>query len=91
MKKNIWRFEEELFSRFTVSVCRESLSVCECFFSFGFENRIWELVVLVPSYCVSLNFTHTPKGKLVSLDMFMISLVVLKPVDANSQPIRTKS
>ena len=91
MKKNIWRFEEELFSRFTVSVCRERLSVCECFFSFGFEDRIWELVVLVPSHCLSFYFTHTPKGKLVSLDMFMIRLVVLKPVDANSQPVRTES
>lgn len=53
-EKNIWRFEEELFSRFTVSNYRESLSVCERLFSFGFKDRMSELVVLVPDHCFVL-------------------------------------
>ena len=38
-------------------VLRGRLSVCECAsFPFGFEGRMWDLVVLVPDHCLSFYF-----------------------------------
>ena len=37
--------------RFTVCSFRDRVSVCICAsFPFGFEGRIWNLIVLVPDY-----------------------------------------
>ena len=40
------------FIRFTVRVFREHLSICVCIsFPYGFEDGMWDLIVLVPDYC----------------------------------------
>ena len=46
------RFGKELFIRLTLRVFRERLSICvfACFFSFGFESGMWDLIVLVTYY-----------------------------------------
>ena len=51
---------ERLFIRFTVHVFHESLSVCmSASFPFGFEGGMWDLILLVPDYCLSTNFSLT--------------------------------
>ena len=41
------------------SACfRERLSVCACVsFSLGYEDEMWDLIVLVPDHCLSFYFT----------------------------------
>ena len=46
-------FGVELFIPFTVRVWRE---LYLCFFPFGFEGRVWDLIILVPDHCLSFNF-----------------------------------
>ena len=45
---------KELFIRFTARAFRKLLSVYVFnYFSFGFEGRIWDLIVPVPDHCLS--------------------------------------
>ena len=47
---------------FTVRIFNELLSACVCVLrtlSFGFEGRMWDLIVLVPDHCKSFYFLHT--------------------------------
>ena len=48
---------KELFIRFTVSAFCKLLSiyVFRCF-PFGFEGRMWDLIVSVPDHCLSFYF-----------------------------------
>ena len=49
---------KELFIRFTVRAFRKLLSISVfSYFPFGFEGRIWDLIVSVPDYCLSFYFT----------------------------------
>ena len=50
---------KELFIRFTASGFSKLLSVYvfSCF-PFGFEGRMWDLIVSVPDHCLSFNFTQ---------------------------------
>ena len=51
-------FGKELFFRYTVCVLRGRLSFCECVsIPFGFEGWKWDLIVIVPDYCLSFYFT----------------------------------
>ena len=53
-------FGKELFIWFTASVFRKLLSVYVfSYFPFGFEGRIWDLIVSVPDHCLSLYFFHS--------------------------------
>ena len=53
-KLNDRLFGKELFIRFTVSAFRKLLSVYVfSYFPFGFESRIWDLIVSVPDHCLS--------------------------------------
>ena len=46
-------FGKELFIRFTASAFRKLLSVYVfSYFPFGFEGRMWDLVVSVPDHCL---------------------------------------
>ena len=46
---------KELFIRFTASAFRKLLSVYVLsYFPFGFEGRMWDLIVSVPDHCLSL-------------------------------------
>ena len=48
-----------LFIRFTARAFRGLLSVYVfSSFPFGFEDRIWDLIVSVPDHYLSFSFTH---------------------------------
>ena len=52
-------FWKELFIRFTASACRKlPSSFVFSYFPFGFEGRMWDLVVSVPDHCLSFHFGH---------------------------------
>ena len=47
-------FGKELFIRFTASDFRKLLSMYVfSYFHFGFEGRMWDLIVSVPDHCLS--------------------------------------
>ena len=51
-------FGKELFIRLNLRVSRERLSVFMCdSFPFGFEDGLWNLIVLFPDYCLSIYST----------------------------------
>ena len=46
-----------MFIRFTVRVFLGCLSVCEyASFPFAFAGGVWDLIVLVPDYCLSFTY-----------------------------------
>ena len=50
---------KELFIRFTARAFRKLLSMYVLsYFPFGFEGRIWDLIVLVPDHCLSFYFVN---------------------------------
>ena len=47
----------ELFIRFTASAVRKLPSIYVfSYFPFGFEGRMWDLIVSVPDHCLSFYF-----------------------------------
>ena len=53
-------FGKELFIRFTASAFRKLRSIYVfSYFPFGFEGRMWDLIVSVPDHCLSFYFTKT--------------------------------
>ena len=49
--------EKELLIRFTARAFRKLLSFYVfSYFPFGFEGRIWDLIVSVPDHCLSFYF-----------------------------------
>ena len=52
-------FGKELFIRFTASAFRKLPSIYVfSYFSFGFEGRMWDLIVSVPDHCLSFHFLN---------------------------------
>ena len=50
---------KELIIGFTASAFRKLLSVYVfSYFPFGFEGRMWDLVVSVPDHCLSFYFSY---------------------------------
>ena len=50
---------KKLFIRFTASVFHKLLSLYVfSYFPFGFEGRMWDLIVSVPDHCLSFYFTN---------------------------------
>ena len=50
-------FGKELFIRFTASAFRKLLSIYVfSYFPFGFECRMWDLILSVPDHCLSFHF-----------------------------------
>ena len=50
-------FGKELFIRFTASAFHKLSSVYVFrYFPFGFEGRMWDLIVSVPDHCLSFYF-----------------------------------
>ena len=65
-KLNDHLFWKELFIRFTTSAFRKLLSVYVfSYFPFGFEGRMWDLIVSVPDHCLSF-FCRRVESKTVS-------------------------
>ena len=57
-KLNDHLFGKELFIRFAGSAFRELLSVYVfSYFPFGFDGRMWDLIVSVPDHCFSFYLT----------------------------------
>ena len=51
-------FGKELFILFAASACRKLSSIYVfSYFPFGFEGRIWDLIVSVPDHCLSFYFS----------------------------------
>ena len=62
---------KELFFRFTASTFRKLLSIYVfSYFPFGFDGRIWDLIVSVPDHCLCFYFT------LCCLEFLLCSLTV---------------
>ena len=56
-KLNDHLFGKELFIRFTASAFRKLPSIYAfSYFPFGFEGRMWDLIVSVPDHCLSFYF-----------------------------------
>ena len=56
-KLNDHLFGKELFIRFTASAFRKLSSIYVfSYFPFGFEGRMWNLIVSVPDHCLSFYF-----------------------------------
>ena len=78
---------KELFIRFTASAFCKLLSiyVFSCF-PFGFEGRVWGLIVSVPDHCLSFYFdvTYNPFARCfmdyLFLSKSLLSLLQLGPV-----------
>ena len=57
MKLNDHLFGKELFILFVASAFRKLSSIYVLsYFPFGFEGRIWDLIVSVPDHCLSFYF-----------------------------------
>ena len=67
-------FGKELFIRFTASAFRKLLSIYVfSYFPFGFEGRMWDLIVSVPDHCLSFYFakmSNSMKNVVVSVSYF---------------------
>ena len=51
-------FGKELFIRFTASAFRKLSSIYVfSYFPFGFEGRMWDLIVSVPDHCLSFSLS----------------------------------
>ena len=59
-------------NRFTASVFRKLLSVYVfSYFPFGFEGRMWDLIVSVPDHCLSFYFIpgHSTTFQLIDISV----------------------
>ena len=57
-------FGKELFIRFAASAFRKLPSVYVfSYFPFGFEGRMWDLIVSVPDHCLSFYFSMSSQSK----------------------------
>ena len=69
-------FGKELFIRFTASAFRKLPSIYVfSYFPFGFEVRIWDLIVLVPDHCLSFYFVNRLLKNWSMLHTFYLPLV----------------
>ena len=59
MQNKIGLFGKELFILFAASAFRKLSSIYVfSYFPFGFEGRIWDLIVSVPDHCLSFYFAE---------------------------------
>ena len=77
-------FGKELFIRFTASAFRKLPSIyVSSYFPFGFEGRMWDLIVLVPDHCLSF-YSTWPFW--VALDYLFTSIFFIIVALANLGP-----
>ena len=81
-------FGKELFILFAASAFRKLSSIYVfSYFPFGFEGRIWDLIVSVPDHCLSFYFL--PYMRMVAQqflrkrDLNMLNLSELEPRSKN--------
>ena len=64
---------KELFIRFTASAFRKLPSIYVfSYFPFGFEGRIWNLIVSVPDHCLSFYFSYKNTLKISEKHFFTL-------------------
>ena len=69
-------FGKELFILFAASAFRKLSSIYVfSYFPFGFEGRIWDLIVSVPDHCLSFYFKSTAHLKFANCSMFPLAFV----------------
>ena len=67
-------FGKKLFTRFTTSAFRKLPSIYVfSYFPFGFEGRMWDLIVSVPDHCLSFYFEITLLGEVKGELVYLIS------------------
>ena len=68
-------FGKELFIRFSASAFRKLPSIYVfSYFPFGFEGRIWDLIVSVPDHCLSFYFPGSNLRFTTLIAMFSVIL-----------------
>ena len=73
-------FGKELFIRFAASAFRKLPSVYVfSYFPFGFEGRMWDLIVSVPDHCLSFYFLKVWTMTDAFFGDFVLWLNVLAP------------
>ena len=69
-------FGKELFIRFTASAFRKLPSIYVfSYFPFGFEDRMWDLIVSVPDHCLSFYFS-LHEAQMISNPTFSFVFIV---------------
>ena len=67
-------FGKELFIRFTASAFGKLSSIYVfSYFPFGFEGRMWDLIVSVPDHCLSFYFSHDVAHSKMKRDTIYVS------------------
>ena len=66
-------FGKKLFILFAASAFRKLSSIYVfSYFPFGFEGRIWDLIVSVPDHCLSFYFSYHSREKLKKKEKNMV-------------------
>ena len=66
-------FGKELFILFAASAFRKLSSIYVfSYFPFGFEGRIWDLIVSVPGHCLSFYFEHLMQYSRIQIVQFSL-------------------
>ena len=70
-------FGKELFIRFTASAFRKLPSIYVfSYFPFGFEGRMWDLIVSVPDHCLSFYMFKLINGSLRETNKPQINILM---------------
>ena len=73
-------FGKEMFIRFTASAFRKLLSIYVfSYFPFGFEGRMWDLIVSVPDHCLSFYFVGmvAPRSQIYKSVLLLVFGLIL--------------
>ena len=77
-------FGKELFIQFTASAFRKLRSIYVfSYFPFGFEGRMWDLIVSVPDHCLSFHFGQKsvdPRISVIGSTPFAIQSASFGPI-----------
>ena len=67
-----------MFIRFTASAFRKLPSVYVfCYFPFGFECKMWDLIVSVPDHCLSFYFGQNKQAHSICILSLLTNLSVV--------------
>ena len=77
-------FGKELFILFTASAFRKLPSIYVfSYFPFGFEGRIWDLIVSVPDHCLSFYFAFCSNNwtQIWDVNMFLLTKSMIDKIN----------
>ena len=85
-------FGKELFIRFTASAFRKLLSVYVfSYFPFGFEGRMWDLILSVSDHCLSFYFPYYPTCYIQSNEIVLTIWINCSLIDTRRNHIHETS